>query len=71
MVTTIFDLCSYAEDYCDGVATSLCLGIEICGFPHDDAVLRVSLLACPLLAPVLAVLLYAYALVGLLVLVVW
>jgi hypothetical protein len=67
----IIDLYSCAEDYCDGMTTCLCSRIETCGFPRDDAMLRLLLLAYLLLALVLAVLLYAYVLVGLLVLVVW
>jgi hypothetical protein len=62
----IIDLC-----FCDGVVTCPCLGIEICGFPHGDVVLRLLLLAYLLLALVLVVLLHAYVLVGPLVLVVW
>jgi hypothetical protein len=54
-VIVIFDLYSCA-DYCDGVATCLCSGIEICEFPRDDVVLHLLLLACLLLALVLAVL---------------
>jgi hypothetical protein len=42
-----------------------------CGFPRDDAVLHLLLLDYLLLTLVLAVLLYAYVLMGLLVLVVW
>jgi hypothetical protein len=53
------------------VVTCLCSGIKICGFPCDDTVLHLLLLDCLLLALVLALLLYAYVLVGLLVLVVW
>jgi hypothetical protein len=71
MEIVIFDLYFCAEDYCDGVVTYLCQGIETCGFPHDDVVLRLLILAYLLLALVLAVLLYAYVLVGPLVLVVW
>jgi hypothetical protein len=66
-----FDLCFYAEDYCDGVVTCLCSGIDTCRFPCDDAVLRLLILTYLLLTLVLAVLLYAYVLVGPLVLVVW
>jgi hypothetical protein len=44
MEIAIFDLCFYAEDYCDGVVTCLCSGIDTCGFPRDDAVLRLLLL---------------------------
>jgi hypothetical protein len=69
MEIAIFDLYSCAEDYCGGVVTCLCLGIGTCGFPRDDIVLHLLLLDCLLLA--LALLLYAYVLVGLLVLVVW
>jgi hypothetical protein len=53
------------------VVTYLCSGIETCGFPHDDTVLCPLLLAYLLLPLVLVVLLYAYVLVGPLVLVVW
>jgi hypothetical protein len=60
------DLCSY-----DGMATYLCLGIEICEFLYDVAVLRILLLVYLLLILILAVLLYAYVLVDLLVLAVW
>jgi hypothetical protein len=75
--TKIMGLSSYTlvsfcvEDCCDGVVTYLCSAIETCGFPRDDAVLHLLLLAYLLLALVLAVLLYAYVLVGSLVLVVW
>jgi hypothetical protein len=55
----IFDLYFCVEDYCDGVVTYFCLGIEICGFSRDDAVLRLLLLAYLLLTLILAVLLYA------------
>jgi hypothetical protein len=65
------DLYFCVEDYCDGVATCLYVGIETCGFLHDDVVLCLLLLTCLLLALVLVMLLYAYALVGLLVLVAW
>jgi hypothetical protein len=71
MEIVIFDLCFCVEDYCDGVVTCLCLGIGSYGFPHDDAVLHLLLLAYLVLALVLVVLLYAYVLVGPLVLVVW
>jgi hypothetical protein len=71
MEIVIFDLCFCAEDYCDGVVTCLCSVIETCGFPHDDVVLCLLLLAYLLLDLVLAVQLYAYALVGPMVLVVW
>jgi hypothetical protein len=71
MEIMIFDLCFYAKDYCDGVVTYLCSGIETCGFPRDDMVLCLLLLPYLLLALVLAVLLYAYVLMGPLVLVEW
>jgi hypothetical protein len=71
MEIVIFDLCFCVEDYCDSVVTYLCSGIETCGFPCDDAVLRLLLLAYLLLDLFLAVLLYAYVLVGPLVFVVW
>jgi hypothetical protein len=51
---TLVSFC--AKDYCEGVVTYLCSAIETCGFPHDDAVLRLLLLAYLLLALVLAVL---------------
>jgi hypothetical protein len=71
MEIMIFNLCFCAEDYCVGVVTYLCSGIETCGFPRDDTVLCPLLLAYLLLPLVLVVLLYAYVLVGPLVLVVW
>jgi hypothetical protein len=71
MKIMIFDLYFCAEDYCDGVMTYLCSEIKICGFPRDDVVLRLLLLAYLLLALVLVVLLYAYVLVDPVVFAVW
>jgi hypothetical protein len=51
--------------------TIVTAGIETCVFPRDDAVLRLLLLTYLILALILGVMLYAYVLVGPLVLVVW